>query len=286
MKHDRVITTKDLSEQYFYRDGEIIGFTTKPINSFEEIFMELLSTQNRLTIGYDNVDVVCPSTQNKFSICSLEEFLLMKHLSENLPEGEKQTFVDIGCGSGFMGNYFGKNFKQAKGGEVVFADIQDEATQVSLSAYIYNNPPEDGELTVSKISPIELMLCDMKGVNVRSITGNVLETLKDRKADIAVAAPSYIPHLAVGYDGAYQDFIQAAKMLGATLYIVHSNLTDNILMDVKKEAGGKIEEVESKEFELFLDFSDNEILREVRQLGLKVYDERYFHRLKVSQITF
>ena len=112
MKHDRIITSKDLLEQKFFRNGETIGYTIKPKKSVEYAFHELLDNENRLTVGYDNVDVVCPSTENKYSICGFEEFMLVKHLLETLPEDEKLKFVNLGCGAGFMGNYISKKLNK------------------------------------------------------------------------------------------------------------------------------------------------------------------------------
>ncbi len=195
---------------------------------------------------------------------------------------DEPNVVDLGCGIGFLGAYLGKKFNLQR---LIYSDISSDSLVFSLKTLNlnYNNEFKTHE------DDIEFR------------HGDASKTLTDLDGGVAVCAPYLIPRVCTVFPGVYDVFAKVAKNQGMSLYVSHSNLSQELVNDAVEKNNMNLEVVaKTKDLPLFMEygseaypyqvaqvkakklFQKNVIL--LRGLGLKGSDGKYAHNILVSKI--
>lgn len=284
-----VMTERGLTAQVLVDDGdEVIDRVENPISSVDPRMTQILSERETgiCGIGFDNTISLIPQS---LPMATLGHLLLADTLADMKEVRQAESLVDLGCGCGLIGNYAAKNFEGLKEGKVVFADLSQEALDLSWRGYKGNNEIENYEVIVQTSDDVTRMrIRDRQEIELRP--GNVLDTMNGMHADIALAAPFYIPAIAPSFPQAFCIFALSARKMGADFYVVHSSLADNQVVDAARETNGKLDEVVSREYPLLISDLPLEIENHLTTLGLRVRrvgdNVIYQHDLKVSRMSY
>ena len=281
MSYNKIITSEDFSTQKLYVGDKNKGFIANPIKSIYPEFFEGLDREKQLLIGYGNT-VVLPYDN---PLVSFGHFLLAKTLSElNIDSKEGKKIVDLGTGSGFMGNYLSKNFNSLTNGELVFTDLSTESANAVIGAYLINHNLDISELDL-KQTENQVEFIGNNNTLIKIILVDVNETLKDHRADLSVASPVFIPGVQEVFPQAYSVFGKVAKKMSSEFYFSSSSMADNVILEASKNIGGKLEELVSLEMPIEVT-RDYRHLDYMKNLGLRETEKGFVHDLKVSKITF
>lgn len=195
------------------------------------------------------------------------------------------NFVDLGCGVGFLGTFFGKNSRL---NNLIFSDLSPSAIEHAKNTVKINSSPNTHFKTRLE--------------NISFIEGNAKETIKGLDGGIAVCSPYLIPEVCTVFPGVYGLFGEIAKSNGMDLYIGHSNLAESLVGEAAEKNGMPREEVlRMKDFLLTPEYSNGEIPKQLAQarenklfpgtvsklkeLGLKEKDGRYYHDWVVTKLS-
>jgi hypothetical protein len=296
-----IITHRGLTKQSLIDGENTVCSVDNPVTSTESKLVQRLRKQAErklVLVGYDNTCVFLPGPQDRFPVPSLGHFFLADTLQDQDQVRRAQSFADLGCGAGFLGNYIAKNFEGAREGRIIFGDLFSESINAALNAYMFNNEPWKDDLQISR----EGHSVSVSGRGSQTIefrVGDVNQTMHGDSANVAVACPIYIPGVCEVFPQAFALFGAVAKHMGADLYVAHSSLADKVVEAAAEQTGAKITKIRSQEFPLIAStvdtgkngnpLEDEETLRKLKGLGLIIEEgsnHPHKHMLRVTKFDY
>jgi hypothetical protein len=313
----KIITSENFEKQLLKLNDELLEEIDFPNSSMDERTIKLLSEnikKRRKTeknfdetfnltsflVGYDNTSVFSQQDSSPFPTVSFMHFYLVQTLKgiKEISDSSSKIFADLGCGSGFLGNYTLRNFKSAENGKIIFSDLFYESLDASLGSYLIEKKI-DLEKAKSMIEKTKNGFCfnAENSPRLEFLAGDASLTMKDKKADISMACPTYIPYICEVFPQAYFIFGNVSRMIGSDFYFAHSNLADGLVETSAKAVDAKLTEISSKEMPLSIDTFSNiiyqknpeEIVKLLLPKGLKYKKDekcKIWHTIRVSKMSF
>lgn len=284
-----VVTSQDLASQAVRAhalENIVEEVVNNPTDAIDPRILALMREMQAPSykIEYENVQVLSrqdPAYPNP----TLNHFALGRFLGRTQPDAKK--FIDLGCGTGFLGNYAGKHLDCE---EIIFADMNPNAINQSLFSYGDNNGVDLQNCPIERYDfGVKIKVGKDKTVDGR--IGDVNQTMYgfDAEGCIAACAPMYIPDVCEVWPQAFITFGAVAQHIGADLYVGHSNLSNHMLEDAAGKLGMKLEcrnEAEVPFVAEYADFHRRGIVEEsLTAKGLRVDREgKAYHKLMVSKL--
>ncbi len=190
----KIITSKGLKTQDLVDGDRVISSVEGPVSSFEPGLADQLrkqTTRKPVVVGYDNTISFLPGQHDRFPTVSMAHFFLADTLSNNDNIRKAKSLVDLGCGSGFSGNYAAKNFERLQDGRIVFGDLFPESINATLNSYLANNglSPEEIQITQNGNT---FSVRGRGNQKMEFRVGDVNRTMYGDNVDVAIASPIYI----------------------------------------------------------------------------------------------
>ena len=294
----KILTSEDFIEQSIIFDGKKLQTMYGPTTSCEHSLFEALSEKddvNSVWIGYDNTFVLHPSGVFPFPAASFMHYFLANTLKERMVgERKGQTLVDLGCGSGFLGNYAARNIDALESGRIIFGDLSGNSVNAAIKAYDFNNP--SGERSAIEKTPHGLVATGDNFITLDFRVGDAQETMQGEKGDVAVACPIYLPHACEVFPEAYVVFGQVAKNMGADFYFAHSEMANPLIERAANSLNARLEGIDERRFVLDLSTVDSSVMRKggidhsdiekMVGLGLMQSVDQLTHKVRVSKMCF
>lgn len=295
-----VRTSLDLDSQVALIGGDG-GESTEiqhPCHSFDPQLESLLAKRGQEPAFFEYAGVkVLKRRSTGFPNATFNHFAIARALTDH--SVTPRRFIDLGCGVGFLGNYASVHFRPE---EIVFADLNPDALNHGLLGYEANHGVD---LDACPRTPHSF------GFKIKTLRhtldarlGNAAHTLRGYEADVAVAAPMYIPGVCEVFPQAYALFAGIAKQLGTHLFIGHSCLATHMVESAARSCGMRMDTRYERLLPLRLDYADDAPLSQVQRdsgilfpeveeslssLGLDINTSnnglpRYYHRVFVSEL--
>jgi len=279
-------TDRDLKEQYLIKSDQIVAKLNNPESSIDYQFYEFLTRNNvsEFILKYQDT-MIFPRNNGGYPNPTMNHLVLAKYLKEN--KKKSHSFVDLGCGTGFLGNFAKKDLGIDN---IYFSDMNLNAINQSLSSYQLNNGVNlQNYLKENSNGKIIFDIKD-KG-NLVALIGDSNEMLNgfDLEGQIGTIAPMYVPEICEVFPQAYQVFASVAKNTGLKLYVAHSNLANDKVEEAAQKNGLSLNSVNEKE-ELFrIDYTDGRnrpIIKDLSSKGLKMKNGVPYHTIMVSEMSY
>ncbi len=295
----KIITNKGLDSQDLVDGDTVVSSVKAPVSSIESDLIDELrkkTMRKPLAVGYDNTISFLPGPGDRFPAVSMGHFLLADTLSDEDSVRKARSLVDLGCGSGFLGNYAAKNFEGVQDGRVIFGDLFPESINAALNAYLENNGLEIADMLIKQKG--DLFSLRGKGNQVVEFrVGDVSKTMYGNNVEVAVASPIYVPGICEVFPQAFALFGAVSKHIRADFYVAHSSLADKVVEQAADQTGASLVDINSREFPLDLSTTDSrrkgvdeETLEKLTPLGLIIKGSgdnvQYGHLLKVSRMSY
>lgn len=292
-----VMTDADLSGQKLYKSGDntigrVVAEMGRPVDTLD--LAGKIDEPGPVLLGYDDV-VVTGRTDGNFPVVTIPHYVLAKALKEQGVAPD--VHADLGCGSGFLGNYAAKKLGAR---HVKFGDLNPGALNEALSAYLINNRMGLEEARANLEAMPNGMRLQDGGRTIDLLAGDVRGTMQG--ADTMTACPLYVPGVCEVFPQAYSVFGMTAKQNGAPLYVAHSNLASPVVEDAASKLQMSLTDIARVEHPLTEFRTDSrrapihreglnpEVVEKLRTLGLRVKDDgefsprAYFHDIIVSKM--
>lgn len=295
-----LMTDKNLIRQELFLDGAFKSLILNPVNPIDQRLIsrvrslvgEIGDQYPQLMVGYDGTKAFPSDPGGSRVPVSYGHLLLSKVLSDNPNATSAKHLVDLGCGTGLVGNHAAKNFEGLKDGKVTFADMSPSALNAALQAYMINNQLSGDDVKITdNVFGFDLSKKLENGEQTIDFRlGNALQTLSGIQADVAVSAPLYLPGLIEVFPQAYHVFGTVAKMIGADLYVAHSSMADGKLEEAAHSLNLNLTDLESRTMPLTFDFCrmPEGKIQQLESLGMKITGDsdsrEYTHDMKVSKL--
>ncbi|MFT4309191.1 MAG: hypothetical protein ACMXYL_01750 [Candidatus Woesearchaeota archaeon] len=299
----RVMTSADLSTQSVFHGDERLYYTEGVLSSIDadtSMFLMEHKVPRPIIVGYHNTVAMLPKNNDKFPVTGIMHYFLAKTLAEQELQLDNNTIADLDCGSGFLGNYLGLNISGMDNGLLVFSDSYPESLDAAFLSYLINNNYELSELTLDKQIDRVLVSHD-NGKRALFLRGHHMLSLEDIAADIAVCAPDYIPYLWDDHPESYYVLGQVSKNMGSELYVAHSSLSNDAVLDAVSRMNSSISTIGELETPLLLQVSGSrklptlnspegrEIVESLIDKGMRIITKNSYkipyHTIMVSKIT-
>lgn len=196
---------------------------------------------------------------------------------------KEPNFVDLGSGAGFLGTYFGKNFKL---NHLIFSDLSHHSIEHSK-----------GTLNMNKNDYFKT-----KDGSIEFREGDAKEKLTDLDGGVAVCAPYLIPGVCTVFPQVYSLFAGVAARQGMNLYVGHSNLATSYVKSAADANGLDYKEIYRDPNKILTpEYANGSIQRQalqasigellpdtvqaLKKIGLKEHNQKYYHDIVVSKLS-
>lgn len=287
-------TADDFSSQTWANGLEVS--VANPIHTLDPRIMAQVKgseVQRPLILEYGGVKVYERFTP-EYPNVTLAHYAVGHAMRERKVQPNK--IVDFGCGVGFIGNFAAMHLNPQ---EVVFTDLSTNALNQSAAAYAMNTQVDLNALPKTRHQFGMRMNAGKHILDFR--LGDVRQTLSGETADVAAAAPMFVPGICEVFPQAYQLFAAVSKHIGAQLFVGHTNLARDKVHEAAQATGMKYQTVFEQTVPLRLEYSDatrgsiqvtnNRLPKELESFlasrGLEIRDEEenpYFHRIMVTEL--
>lgn len=269
-----------------------------PIRPVDPRFLEeARDPRNEIVLSFDGVKAMY-RTDRGYPNATFSHYATGRALRDL--EVKPKRLVDLGCGVGFIGNYASVHLSPK---EIVFADLNPNALAQSMTAYLLNTGQKPHEVQLGLQGNVT-QLTSSRNVAI-AVLGDVRESLTGLEADVATAAPFYIPLVCEVFPQAYNIFAARAKAMGATLFIGHSNLAQRAVEDAANANQMKLAEVARIRTPLPLEYTDGRIFTTIQRDFESLFPEveaaleargleinttnpdrpRYYHHVVISELS-
>ncbi len=278
-----VETSKNLKKQFLAGLEEKAIEIDEPESGVDRRLNEEINRRNieNYVIIYDET-VVLPRTQDTIPNPTLMHFTLAKYLKNEVKKAEK--FLDLGCGTGFLGNYASKHLNPK---ELTFSDIALESLKLAIEAYKMNTGNNLNDAEIREKGHMVEIKSKEKIINLAR--GDMLTTLENYDGDkgISTIAPAYIPEICENFPDIYSLAALTAKQTNMTLYIAHSNMADNLIEWASKDSKLKREIIHEQKAPIDTTYVDGRNTINTDKLiekGAEMQNNKYYHKIIISKL--